>query len=84
INYGVFENCENLTSITLPDSVMKIGSHAFYWCKSLISIIIPDSVTEIGNYAFERCKHLEIASVPKHLKGKLNNIFPEHTKIIYR
>ena len=50
--------CENLTSITIPDSVTSIGDDVFYWCASLIKIIIPDSVISIGNRVFENCSSL--------------------------
>ena len=39
--------CENLTSIILPNSITSIGRGAFYYCKKLTSIHIPASVTAI-------------------------------------
>ena len=42
----------NITSITLPQSVTKIGEQAFSDCHDLISVTIPDSVTEICGRAF--------------------------------
>jgi hypothetical protein len=42
----------NLTSITIPNSVTSIGSDAFYYCSGLTSITIPNSVTTIGEQAF--------------------------------
>ena len=48
IKGGVFENCSNLTSVTIGNSVTSIDSHAFYGCSGLTSITIPDSVTSIG------------------------------------
>ena len=50
-----FDNCSNLTSITIPESVTSISSHAFFGCRSLTSITIPESVTSIGSSAFFQC-----------------------------
>lgn len=54
-----FWYCEDLTSITIPDSVTSIGSGAFSDCTSLTSIIIPDSVTSIGSGAFSYSAYYE-------------------------
>lgn len=48
---SAFHSCENLKSITLPDSVISIGSSAFY-ASGLEEITIPDSVESIGAIAF--------------------------------
>lgn len=41
----------DMTSITIPDGVLRIGDKACSWC-SADSIIIPNSVTTIGYHAF--------------------------------
>ena len=56
---GAFRWCESLQSITIPNSVTKIGGGAFWPCKSLQSVTIQNSVTNIGNYAFCGCTHLD-------------------------
>ena len=60
IEDGIFQECNNLTSIAIPDSVVSIGRSAFYGCSSLKSITIPDSVTSIGFFAFRNCDRLTI------------------------
>lgn len=32
IGYGAFENCTNITSVVLPNSIRAIEYHAFYGC----------------------------------------------------
>ena len=52
IGYDAFEYCENLSIVTIPESVTYIGSWAFNGCN-LTNITIPESVTEIGYAAFD-------------------------------
>lgn len=57
IRSGGFNKCASLRSITIPNSVKKIGNNAFKDCKSLESIVMPDDAeAEIfgGNYGYGR------------------------------
>ena len=56
---SAFENCTNLTTVTIPDSVTSIGIYAFRYCDGLTSVTIPDSVTSIGFGAFSDCSGLK-------------------------
>ena len=51
IEDDAFYCCSKLTSITMPNSLKKIGKRAFYACK-LASITIPSGVISIGDQAF--------------------------------
>ena len=56
--------CENLTSVTIPDSVQTISDEAFYGCYGLINITIPNGVTSIGSWAFCECYGLTNITIP--------------------
>ena len=64
IGDSAFEECSNLTSITIPNSVTSIGDYAFSRCSNLTSITIPNSVTSIGDYAFSGCSDLTSITIP--------------------
>ena len=55
---NAFDNCDNLTSITIPDSVTSIGSYAFKHCDRLTTVTIGNSVTSIDSNALEYCDKL--------------------------
>ncbi len=58
--YGSFENCTELESIIIPDTVSEIGNASFKNCTSLETAIISDSVTSVSDDAFEGCEKLTI------------------------
>ena len=49
-----FENCE-MVSVTIPDSVTRIGYWSFASCHSLTSVDIPGSVAVVEQDAFADC-----------------------------
>ena len=68
IGHWAFAGCNNLTSITIPNSVTTIGLYSFTVC-GLTSIVIPYSVTSIANGAFLGCSSLI------SVKSKITNPF---------
>ena len=64
-----FENCKNLNSITIANSITYIGWMAFRNCSSLTSISIPNSVTEVGSCCFSNCTKLETVTLPDSLEN---------------
>ena len=64
-----FDGCSNLTSITIPNSVVNIGDNAFLDCKRLTSITIPNSVTSIGDRTFSGCSSLTSITIPNSVKS---------------
>lgn len=64
-----FKNCNQLTSVTLPNTLTFIGMYAFSGCSKLASIKFPDSLTEIGSYAFYNCVGLKSIHIPANVKS---------------
>ena len=62
VHNNAFEDCTNLTSITIPNSVTGIASNAFGGC-SIKSITIPNSVTNIYSSTFDGCTSLTAINV---------------------
>ncbi len=58
ITESMFAGCSELTSVTLPSSVVNIGDDAFNSCDKLTSITIPQRVTKVGSRAFSDCANL--------------------------
>ncbi len=63
IGNRAFDNCKNLTGISIPDTVKGIGEAAFGDCTKLTSITIPASVVSINYSSFEGCIGLKSIKV---------------------
>ena len=60
----VFNSCEFLRSVEIPNSVEIIGDNAFWSCDSLTSVEIPASVKIIADHAFHECVSLTSVEIP--------------------
>ncbi len=58
IDTGAFENCSNIISVYIPDTVSSIGHWAFEFCSNLKSVTLSSKVKTIYKSAFEGCKSL--------------------------
>lgn len=65
-----------LSSVTISDSVAKIGAYAFLDCSSLTSITIPDSVTSIKSRAFQGSglTEVKISSNIRYIDDEFSNL----------
>lgn len=64
-NYiGVFARNEQLKSVSLPDSITKLGKGSFNRCSSLTQINIPEGVKSLGQVCFHKCSALESIELP--------------------
>ena len=65
---GTFDHCNNLKSVTIPNTVTTIGSSAFSYCTSLTNVTLPDSLTTIGSSAFRNCHSLTEMVLPNSVE----------------
>ena len=74
IGQEAFYDCDNLTSVVIPNSVISIGGYAFANCISMTSIDIPNSVTSIDAGAFNST-HLSSVTIPYGVTSIGHNTF---------
>jgi hypothetical protein len=75
IDETAFWFCTKLTSVVIPETVVKIDNAAFEWCTGITSVTIGNSVTEIGNSAFSECISLTSVTIPNSVTTIDNNAF---------
>ncbi len=75
IGNNAFYECEDLTSVDIPNSVKSIGVRAFNSCEGLTSVTIPNSVTSIGEFAFYYCKGLTSVTIPDSVTSIEKSLF---------
>lgn len=75
IGDNAFENCDQTTEMTLPESVLTIGDYAFSGCTALLTINLPANLTEIGGYAFINCTSMTGIVIPDNITSIGNYAF---------
>ena len=63
IGQNAFFGCA-LTNVTIPNTVISIGSYSFLNCHYMTKVDIPNSVKSIGDNAFELCSRLSSINLP--------------------
>ena len=67
IGENAFKGCTGLKSVTITDSVKKIGTGAFRECENIGFVVLPENLQELPTYAFEGCTSLKRFNVPRDL-----------------
>lgn len=65
----------SITSVVIPDSIVRIGAGAFGECYDLTSVEIGDGVKSIGDYAFCACRSLASIEIPNSVTNIGAHVF---------
>ena len=71
----LFQDCEGIEEIKIPDTVTSINSGAFSGAKNLKTVTIPNSVVTVGDSAFRNCISMTDSIIPDSVKGMGTYIF---------
>ncbi len=77
-----FQDCSQLSHITLPQSITSISEFAFAECHSLQSIELPATVASIGYLAFSGCSKLRSFFLPAHVASVEGALFFGCTNLV--
>lgn len=78
---GVFFGCDELTSVSLPESLEYFSGAAFYGCTSLESVNIPSGITIIPQMTFYNCASLSTITLPSNLREIGRQAFAQCTSL---
>lgn len=60
VGKGAFENCSDVTSISISEGITKIDSRAFANCISLTDVYVPQSLSVCQYTAFTGCESVTV------------------------
>ncbi|MDD6094653.1 MAG: leucine-rich repeat domain-containing protein, partial [Clostridia bacterium] len=69
--------------VTVPDSVISIGSSAFSGCVSLKNVKLPANLSDISKSMFENCTAIEEIQIPGTVKSIGNSAFKGCTSLTF-
>ncbi len=64
LGWGCFQNCSQLTKITVPGSVKIVRPKTFLNCTGLKTAVLKDGVTTVDTTTFSGCTGLTSVSIP--------------------
>ena len=66
----------------IPDSVTRIGDHAFSDSTNLVAVTMPNSITDIGSSAFYNCSKITSVNIPNEVTTINNNVFNSCSSLV--
>ena len=58
-----FDDCTELTEVTIPEGVLTVNDGAFENCTGLKTVRLPDCLVELGSQAFSDCVSLKSIAI---------------------
>ncbi|MBQ5369961.1 MAG: leucine-rich repeat protein [Bacteroidaceae bacterium] len=74
VGRNAFWGCNDMTSITLPDSLEHLGRKSLAYCNRLKGVCVPDKVKKVGRNAFVGSYSLEYVSLPTAVDEKIKKM----------
>lgn len=78
-----FYNCNELTSVSLPNSITTIGTRCFENCSRLTHVVLPNSITSLGEKCFQNCSSLTKMELPNSITTLGTRCFENCSKLSY-
>lgn len=79
-NY-LFNSYSNLTKITIPDSIVNLGTNTFGYCSNLEEVILSNQLTTITSNVFENCVSLVDITLPSTITTISSSAFKNCTSL---
>ncbi len=61
-----FQNCTEVTSLSIEEGIQSIYDFSFSGCTALASVKLPESLTLLGNWCFTGCSSLTEITIPEN------------------
>lgn len=82
IDATCFNRCEQIKTITLPSTIIKIGKTAFSGCYALESVNLEDTrITEVLGSCFSACRKLQSIAIPATVTSIYRNPFVQNLEL---
>lgn len=69
VGASAFEGARYLTSVKLPDGIVKFNKYAFYNCAKLTTLNLPAELVSMESYALAECQILAELNLPEKLES---------------